>query len=148
MGTESLLGEYLEKTKAAESKALSSETIKRIESIFDELGVPWKRDDDVWVITSDVGEVRAAVDDDEDVLSFWQLQFPLDKHPKKNGELFDELLRMNADSAGAAWAVKLFDDGTRYVIAISRIAAQNIDPPEVALALSAVFDLASVTAGD
>jgi hypothetical protein len=87
IGTESLLSEYLTKTRAAQHRAEHSEVVQRVEAIFDELGLPWQRDEDCWAINSDVGEVMAGLDDDEEVLSIWQVLFRLNKSAKKNGEL-------------------------------------------------------------
>jgi hypothetical protein len=144
MGTESLLNEYLAKTRAAQQRAESSDVVKRIEAIFDELGLPWRHDDDCWAINSDVGEVMAGLDDDEDVLSIWQVQFPVTKPAKKNGELFDEMLRANADTTGACFAIRQPEDGPPYVFVVARISAKSVDAPEIALTLSSVFSLASL----
>jgi hypothetical protein len=62
VSTESLLSEYLSKARETQERAEHSDVVKRIEEIFDELKLPWKRDADDWSIGSDVGEVMAGLD--------------------------------------------------------------------------------------
>lgn len=144
MGTESLLSDYLTKTRATQTRAEASATVKRVEDIFAELELPWKRDDDKWLIQSDVGEVYAGLDDDQEVLSFWSLRFEIDKAPKKSGELFWEMLCGNAATTGACWAISVIEGSPPVALVVARISAEAVDPPEVALALSSVFRLASM----
>jgi len=145
MSTESLLDEFLSKSRAARERSEHSAVVKRIEDIFDELKLPWKRDDDCWVITSNVGEVMAGLDDDEEVLSFWSMLFTLSKPAKKSGELYAAMLRANIRTTGACYAIK--DDpegGNPNVLVLGRISSESIDAPEVALTLSSVFALVSM----
>jgi hypothetical protein len=144
VSTESLLSEYLSNARETQERAEHSEVVKRIEEIFDELKLPWKRDADDWSIGSDVGEVMAGLDEAEEVLSFWQLLFPIAKPPKKNGELFHEMLSANAGTTGACFAISHSEGSPPYALVVGRISAKDVDPSEVALTLSSVFYLASL----
>ena len=143
MGTESLLDEYLTKVRAKETAPVT-EVRQRVEAAFDELKLPWERSQEGnWAITSDVGEVRAGLDDDEEVLTFWQLIHELGRPPKKAGEYLFALLSANADTTGACFAIREMEGMDPLVFIVSRIAAQKLDPEEVALALQSVFWLSS-----
>jgi hypothetical protein len=71
--------------------------------------------------------------------------FSLDKPPKKQGELFWEMLCANAGTTGACFAIRAAEQGSPPIaFVIARISAKSLDAPEVALALTGVFDLASL----
>lgn len=142
MGTEDLLADYLSKSRQNKERSETSIAHSRVQEIFDELNVPWRQEDDVWVLTSDVGEVYAGLNDEEDVLSIWQFPVSFTKPPKKLGEIYHSLLSMNADSAGAWFAVRTIG-GENMLMIVGRIAADQLDPEEVALTLGTVFSLAS-----
>jgi hypothetical protein len=145
LGTEELLSAYLTKTRATADRAERSAVTKRVHELFAELGLQATSENDVWAIASDVGTVYAGLDDDEEVLSFWQVINTLSSPPKKLGEVFYALLCANADSTGACFAIRRPDDGGEpYFFIVGRIAAQKLDKEEIALTLTSVFHLSSM----
>lgn len=148
MGTESLLNDYLSKSRATAERAERSVIVQRVEAVFDELKLPWRRAEDGWEIDSDVGPVRAGLDEDEEVLTFHQIINELTGPPKKQGELLFSLLAANASTTGACFAIFEGEALPKALLAIvGRIAAQKLDSEEVALTLRSVFDLSSLFEG-
>jgi hypothetical protein len=142
-GTESLLDDYLKKSRETRERIERSEVVRRVEAVFDELQLPWQRDDDAWVVSSDLGVIHSGLDDDEEVLTFHQIVHPMDKADKKEGEYYSALLRMNMGSTGACFAMYEDDYGQRSIVVVGRIAATSLDAPEVALTLESVFRMLS-----
>ncbi len=143
-GTESLLSEYLKNSRAGGEKLQRSEVAQRVERIFEELKLPWQRRDGRWQIDSDVGQVSAGLDDDEDVLTFSQVINELSKPDKKSGEFYGALLRQNFYTTGACFAVMDDGDGNPLLLILGRISANNVDTNEVALTLQSLFELSAV----
>ena len=139
MGTEDLLGEYLAKSRATQERLEHSEVVSRIEAIFNELKLPWQREGDSWVIHADVGMVHAGLDDEEKVLTIHQFIHDLTKPAKKQGEYLYALLRQNASTTGACFAIFEQDSGPPSIVILARISAPTADAEEIALALENVF---------
>lgn len=142
MGTESLLNEYLANARAQAERLESSEVAKRVEAAFEELKLPWRRDGDGWEIASDVGVVAAGLDEAQEVLTFHQMLGELTKPPKKMSDLLYNLLVANFGTTGACFAIFEPESGGPPVLAaLGRIAAESVDPGEVALTLESLFRL-------
>jgi hypothetical protein len=140
---EDRLGQYLKTIRREESDgAGSTEGARRVEAIIAELGLPAVREDSaVWRIDADVGPVRAGVSDDGQVVTLWQTVSPLnDPKPKKNADLFHELLLVNRNTNGACIALDsdLGDDQT-WIVILARLRAPTLDKPEFAMAIEDVF---------
>lgn len=147
VGTETLLDEYLSKTRAHHEHAERSEIVKRVEEVFEELKLPWRRDSEAesvgWEVDSDLGIVRAGLDDDEEVLTLFRFVHQLEKSAKKEADYLFTLLSINSDAAGAWFAISETEELGNIVYVVSRISAQKLDPEEVALALQGIFQLLS-----
>lgn len=148
MGIEDELGEFLQTAhEGREPAGERGETETRVESLFDELSLPWSAQGDLWHIDSDVGLVAAGLDEDKDVLTFIQMLGPWNgRRAKKMTDFMEALLKMNSQSSGACFAI--FgdrDEGEEEQIGIvARIAAQSIDKEEIALALTSLFRMSKV----
>lgn len=144
MGTEHILEEYLAQSRASQDRLEHSEVAKRVEAIFDELKLPWRRDDDAWAIQADVGRVEAGLDEDEKVLTFHQIIHDLTKPAKKQGDYFYALLQQNFRTTGACFAIFEPDSGPPSILVLARISAPTADTQEVALTLESLFALSAL----
>jgi hypothetical protein len=119
----------------------------RVESIFDELKLDWKRGEGPWEwqISADIGHVLAGLDEQPAVLTFIQI---LNRYPgsaEQQAEILETLLRLNSATTGATFAIQTSDDGTEhYFVLLARVAATSLDTEEVALAVKSLFDLSGV----
>jgi hypothetical protein len=142
MGVEEGLSDYLQSVQPPQR----GEVEERVEGIFQALALPWTRDRENWQIDSDVGLVMAGLDEDKDILTFFQVLGPWDSSkPKKQADLMQALLRMNSGSSGACYAI--FGDAAQNderLMIVARIAAKSIDKEEVALALTSLFEMSRV----
>ena len=142
MSTEAGLGEYLKNVKRPQGQ---SEARARVEEIFEELGLPWSRaPQGDWKIASDVGEVAAGLDDAEEVLTVFQLLGPLNGKRKQNADFFYALLAANFSMTGACYAIYTPENSPAMLSIVGRIAAEHIDPEEVALTLKSLFEMSHV----
>ena len=143
MNTEGL-GAYLKNVKPAAARP-SAEIEDYIESLFDELGLPWSKEGFGWTIRADVGAVTAGVSDDGDLLTFFQPIHQLQKPPKKSGDYLAALLRVNMGTTGACFA--LDDDtagGKDELVIVARIAAPDVDKGEIEAALGSLFRMSAL----
>ncbi len=78
------LGQYLKTVR--DEKRSRGEIEERVEAILSELELPWSAEPegDLWKIDSDVGIVRAGLDNEDEVLSIWQTD------PPRRGEAEEE----------------------------------------------------------
>ncbi len=145
MTTEDMLNGYLSKTRARDERIARSEVIQRVERVFDELSLSWQRHSDGdgtdWDIDSDVGVITVGLDDDEEVLTFAHYIHVLQKSPKKSADYLYSLLTFNADAAGACFAIRESEELGAIVYVVGRLAAQQVDPGEVALTLANMLDM-------
>jgi len=137
VGTEERLAQYLKTVKREKTERGVGDT--RVEALMSELDLPWRPDGEVWTIASDVGEVTLGLSPDDQVLSLWQAIMPVPPgKPKKHGDLFHELLMVNAQTQGACLAVT--EIGTdEWVMVIARLNAPTLDKEELAMALGDIF---------
>ena len=140
MSAEESLQRYLTKVRENAGPAASAgDAERRVELILIDLELPWRAEAvDMWAIDSDVGVVRAGLNDDDDILTIWQVIGPLPGKPKKLGELFHDLLRINADTRGACLAITGHGDDEALSV-IARLNAPTLDKEEFAMALEDVF---------
>src|ERR1700751_4228374 len=106
MAEEEGLSAYLKKVPAhVPEQGPAGETAKRVESLFNELNLPWTERAGVWEITADVGLVLAGIDEEGGMLTFWQSIHPLGGPPKKKADYLSELLHLNMGTEGACFAL-------------------------------------------
>ena len=152
MGTEALLNEYLSKTRERQEHAERSVIVKRVEEVFGELQLPWRRDSEsdslAWEIDSRPRDCAAGLSDDEEVLTLFRFVHQLEKSAKKEADYLFTLLSINSEAAGAWFAISETEELGNIVYVVSRISAQKLDPEEVALALQGIFQLLSVYESD
>jgi hypothetical protein len=102
VSTDELLAQYVRNARERRSTATRGDAENRVESILTELQMPWRSEEaDSWSIDSDVGEVRLGLNEDDEILSIWQLVSPVPGKPKRNAEMYRELLRINQQTLGA-----------------------------------------------
>lgn len=150
--TDEGLDRFLESARARRGpEAARGPTHNRVEGIFEELELPFTNEGEIWAIDTDVGDVRAGLNEDATILSLWQPIHPLREKPKKLADYFATLLRVNAGTRGACFCLDTLydDDPTEWVVLMSRLSAEALDKEEVSLALegllrmSALYDQAS-----
>ena len=98
-------------------------------------------------IESDVGTIRAGLDDDHEVLTVWQLIHPLRDNVKKSADYLLALLTMNMGAKGAWFAINEVGEGRnieRWVVLVSRLAVPTLDKGDLALALESLFKLSKL----
>jgi hypothetical protein len=137
--SESELLEYIR--ASARNRTTDTEAVRgQVEAIFEELGLPWDRDEaGDWLIRADIGEVRAGLNESGDILSVWQVINELQSKPKQHADLLWELLRLNYVGNGAYFALHQPEDGSApLLLLMGRLAAERIDPGEVAQTLASL----------
>ncbi len=132
--------------KGARSKprAEGGESHRRVEGIFEELELPFDHEAGGWWIDTDVGRVRAGLDESGHVLTMWQPIHQLTGGPKKNADYLATLLRINSGTVGACFCLDEYLEGEEWVLLMSRISAQQIDKEEVELALEGLLRMSAL----
>jgi hypothetical protein len=141
------LGEFLDSTRKKSEK--QSPRIEQIEQIFQELDLPRNREHGGWLIETDVGPVRAGLDEDGKVMTFWQTIHPLKGSPEEEADYLTTLLKINAQTIGACFAIDETEEGEPdWIMLIARISAEQLDKEEVALALEGLLRMSALYEDD
>jgi hypothetical protein len=143
------LEQYLTKVRDQAPGMMRGEAEEKIESLLNELGLPWGAEPsgDLWKVRADVGEVFLGLNEDDEILSIWQLIHSFGGNEKKEANYLATLLRINESTQGACFSLTKLGD-QEWVMVVARIAAQKIDKEELALALKDVFAMSQLYDSD
>ena len=146
MSAEDRISQYLTTVR---STVTPTAAVERVESVFTELGLPASRqaEGDVWEIPTDVGSITAGLDEDQEILTVWQLIHPIQEPPKKRADYLWALLSMNMSATGAWFAIHEVGEGRsaeRWVVIVARLAVPTLDKGDLALALESLFRLSKI----
>ncbi len=124
----------------------------RIEALFDELRLPWRREGRGWAIDSDGPAVRASLGERDEVLALYRLVHDWRPGPRRRSpDYLERLLRANAASNGACFAI--LDEGNvddeeggseAILVVVAHVPTAAVDGEEIALALESAFRLSEL----
>lgn len=90
--------------------------IPHVESLFDELQLPWQKDDTDWIIDSDICQIRCFLGQENRLCLYSSLGVVKEKD-KKNGEFYGSLLRENWLAQPSFLALCDLQDGSHLLVA-------------------------------
>jgi Tir chaperone family protein CesT len=114
----------------------------QVEVLFNELGVPWQPDESEvweWQINADVGEINSRIEPEDQMLLLFQGVGRVSGKPKAHADTMHLLMRLNAASTGACFAIEMQDDRDGYFVLVNRLPLALLGRETLSNALESFF---------